>query len=220
MSLFLYPAATRYGKTVPKNRFYEKLEAGRALQRLFVEQVEEIRWDHVLSSQTLNIAESGTVKEIQVFTVALRIETPDAEVLGALNAAIPSPLVLELVHGHRVRMAMAWKRPHLQDPSRRVVGPAFLGPWQFLPGTRQALPPVLHLEALQEHLFRSLLPLPSGEGETLANHLQRVERVQELERELARLERQCAREPQFNRQMELQAKIQALRSQCQGLESS
>jgi len=211
--LFRYPDACRYGKVIPKSKLYERGEIGHSVQRLFVAQVEKISWDHVLSRTTTNLPEAPTVKEIQVFTIQLRIMEPDPRVLRALDESIPSPIVLELVHGHQIRMAMAWKRPHLSDPTRRVVGEHFLGPWQFLPGERVPLPPVRHLEALQEHLFRSILPHPPRDGEPLVGHLARLERIRVLDREIASLQKRLAKEVQFNRKVEVHQELQALQSE-------
>ncbi len=217
MTLFRYPDASHYGKVVPKARLYERGGVGSAVQRLFVAQVEKISWEHVLSRQTTNLPEAPTVKEIQVFCVHLRVPDPDPRVLRALDESIPSPLVLELVHGHRIRMAMAWKRPHIQDPARKVVGDHFLGPWHFLPGERTALPPVRHLEALQEVLFRSLLPEPPREGELLSAHLERLERIRVLERERLTVLNRLGKEVQFNRKMELHERVLQIEVQLGGL---
>lgn len=217
MTLFLYPPSTRYGKSVPKTQVYAHANAGRALKRLFVEQVEAIVWEHKLSPRTVNLPETGHLREIQVFTLHLRTADPDLRILRALDESIPSALVLELVHGHRVRPAMAWKRPHKQDPSRRVVGDAVLGAWQFLPGERRPLPIVTDLSALHEHLFRSLLPVPAREGESLDAQMERLETLRLVQREMDALRRQIEREPQFNRRMETHSRLQQLQAQADSL---
>lgn len=218
MTLFLYPPSTRYGKAVPKSRVYEHANAGKPLQRLFVSQVDRIVWEHVLSARTLNLRESPDIREIQVFTIHLREETPDPRVLRALDESIPSSLILELVHGHRVRMAVAWKRPHLQDPAHKVVGDHFFGPWQFLPGKRAPLPFVQDLRGLQEHIFRTILPSPPRDGESLGTHMERVERLETARREADRLRRQIEREPQFNKRMEAHTRLQQLEAQARSLD--
>jgi len=219
VSLFRYPDACSYGKVIPKSKLYERGGIASSVQRLFVAQVEKISWDHVLSRKTTNLAEAPTVKEIQVFSVHLRVMDPDPRVLCALDESIPSPIVLELVYGHQIRMAMAWKRPNLSDPTRRVVGEHFLGPWQFLPGERASLPPVRHLEALQEHLFRSILPTPARAGETLAAHLARLERIRVLEREISSHQKRLGKETQFNRKVLLHQALQTLQAEYDRLVS-
>ncbi len=222
MSLFLFPASTHGAilpKVLPKTRIFEKSGVSKAVQRRFSREIEKVTWEHVLSSRTLNLMESPSVKEIQVFRLDLRTESPDSELLRLLDAAIPSPLVLELVHGHRIRMAMAWKRPHRQDPARKVVGEHFFGPWEFLPGTREMLPVVADLGALQERLFQSLLAFPVREGEALTEHLARMEEYQSLEREAARLRQAQEREVQFNRKMELHRSLLVLEAREDALRS-
>lgn len=206
-------------KVLPKTRIFEKSGVNKDMRRRFSQEIEKVTWEHVLSSRTLNLMESPSVKEIQVFRLDLRTESPDSELLRLLDAAIPSPLVLELVHGHRIRMAMAWKRPHRHDPARKVVGEYFYGPWEFLPGTREMLPVVADLGALQERLFQSLLAFPVREGEALTEHLARMEEYQSLEREAARLRQAQEREVQFNRKMELHRSLLVLEAREDALRS-
>ena len=71
--LYRYPATAKVDKVIAKNKFYQQGNATHRIERLFVEQVETIRWAYKLSSQTINLSDSDTVKEIQIFQIHSRV---------------------------------------------------------------------------------------------------------------------------------------------------
>jgi hypothetical protein len=207
--LFTYPSKARLDRPVPKSRIYESGEVRRAVRDRFVRQVAGIVWEFSLSPRTTNIPEGPGVPEVQVFRVDLKEPDLDPNILRAIDEAIPSPLVLELVDGDRMRMAMAWKRPHLTDAKRWIVGEHFLGPWMGASTPRQPLPPALTLRALQEHLLRSLLPFPARVGETLEAQLDRIETLRAREKQVEATRRRLHKEGQFNRKVAIHSELQA-----------
>ena len=50
-----FPASTEFGKRIPKQKFYEKIDISPALKRVFVEQIKLINWRNKLAASTLNI---------------------------------------------------------------------------------------------------------------------------------------------------------------------
>ncbi len=93
---FDYPKAAAFGRVVPKTRIYEHAGANTALKDLFVTQIDQIVWKFKLAPETINLAATRAVSEIQVFGVSLRTNKLDEEVLRAIDRAIPFPLIFEL----------------------------------------------------------------------------------------------------------------------------
>ena len=71
--MFGLPESTYFGKLVPKNKFYDKLAIDKKLERSFIDQINSIRWVHKLSVDTLNVEKGGTVEEVEVFLIKLKI---------------------------------------------------------------------------------------------------------------------------------------------------
>lgn len=111
MTLYNWPRAAGFGRVVPKNKIYEHAEANTSLKDLFVREVDQIVWSHKLAPETVNLAATKQVVEIQVFRITARTATLDRDILRAIDKAIPFPLIFEVVHGGRVRLAAAYKRP-------------------------------------------------------------------------------------------------------------
>ncbi len=214
MTLYAWPAKTAHGRVIPKTRIYDGASATRAVQAKFVAQVERMDWTHVLRPDTLNLKAADGVSELAVVAVTLHRPDVDTAVLTAIERAIPRPLVIELSHGARTRLCMAWKRPSLAGGDQWVTSPHFMGPWLatgVAAGTkRSVLPPALDMAALYAALLDPLLPLRKSDGEALAERVMRAEEAAKLEREAARLSAAIAREKQFNRKVELNAELKAV----------
>jgi type III restriction enzyme len=100
-AFFDYPRSAAFGRVVPKNRIYGHAGANTALKDLFVREVDQIVWRFKLAPETINLAATKTVTEIQVFEVTLKTGKLDEDVLRAIDKAVPFPLVFELSYGGR-----------------------------------------------------------------------------------------------------------------------
>ena len=220
MSLYTWPPQTAHGRVIPKSRIYEGAGVTKALQAKFVDQVERMEWTHVLRHDRLNLKAADGVEELAVVAITLHKPEVDAAVLAAIERAIPRPLVLELVHGGRTRLAMAWKRPSLAASGQWVTSPHFIGPWEAARIPRAPLPSALDMAALYAALLDPLLPAKVSLGETLADRVARAEEAARLGREITRLESAVAREKQFNRKVELNVALKHTRKKLARLLSA
>jgi hypothetical protein len=216
-ALFSYPAKAAFGRVIPKNRIYDHARLTKASRERFVSQVDRITWAYKLAPETINLPEAPGVAEIQVIQIEQRHEALDTSVLAAIDKAIPTPLVFQLRHQQRERMAAAFKRPSESDKAKWVVGEHFIGPWQPVDAPRQPLSIALNLGALYELLLRHLIPHPARPGEPLAALLQRVENIRQQQREQQQLEAQLHREKQFNRKIALHAQLRELTQRIEAL---
>lgn len=212
MTLYAWPPRTGFGRAIPKSRIYNAAQLGRASQGKFVEQVERMEWTHVLRADRLNLKPSPDIEEIAVIAINLHRPDVDPAVLAAIEKAIPRPLILELNHGGRTRMAMAWKRPSQAEAGKWVAAPHAFTPWQAADAPRDALPTALDMASLYARLLDPLLPEKHEPDEPLAARVARAEEATQLEREIARLEAGLGREKQFNRKVELNAELRAARA--------
>lgn len=160
MTLYEWPRAAAFGRVIPKNKIYEHAGANTALKATFVREVDQIVWSYKLAPETVNLAASKHVTEIQIFRITARTEKLDQGVLGAIDKAISFPLIFEVVNGRRIRLAAAYKRPSEADSSRWVVGEYFHGDWVQEGEQLAAFPIALDMNMLYERLLE---PLVAGE---------------------------------------------------------
>ena len=95
--------------------------------------------------------------------------------------------------------------PH---PSSFIIHPS----WTPADTPRQGLPVALDMASLYEQMLSALAPLPPRRGETLRDHLERLGRIRGLEAEMGKLERRMTQERQFNRKVEINSRLRALRN--------
>ncbi|MGX9991662.1 DUF4391 domain-containing protein [Rhizobium sp. Z1P35] len=235
--LYDWPRAAAFGRVIPKNKIYEHAGANSALKDLFVREVDQIVWSHKLAPETINLAATKSVAEIQVFRILQREPTLNQDVLRAIDRAIPFPLVFELEHGGRIKLAAAYKRPSRSDGSRWVLGDYFESDWLSEHAPRAAMPVALNMGALYERLLSPLVErqaarLVPGMAEaphasfiaaaamepiSLETRIAQAEAIKAKTREVERIKARIAREKQFNKRVAINAELRAAREELKRL---
>jgi len=241
MTLYDWPRATAFGRVIPKTKIYEHAGANTILKDLFVREVDQIVWSHKLAPETVNLAATKQVAEIQVFRITARTASLDPTVLRAIDKAIPFPLIFEVAHSGRVRLAAAYKRPSEADSARWVVGDYFQGEWLPEDAARAPLPVALNMGALYERLLEPLVAgqtarlipgVASGFGEapqtsltpaeaerplSLEERIAQAEAIKAQTREVERIKARLGREKQFNKRVAINAELRAAKQELERL---
>ena len=215
--MFAYPKQSAFGKVLPKSKIYQHARVTRRVQQCFVDQVSRIVWQFKLSPETTNLPARASVPEIQVFTIVLKAEELNEDVLRCIDKAISFPILYEVTFEDRIKEMAAHKRPSEADSAKWVVGDYFETDWQPADSERSPLPVSLDLAGLYEQLLRRLMPLPARNGESLKAHAERLATIRSKERECDKLEARVNREKQFNRKVELNAELRTIKNELESL---
>jgi hypothetical protein len=220
-ALVRYPQQAEFGRTLPKNKIYERSGAGTRLKELFVAQVDRVVWQYKLAPETINLPAKAGVAEIQVFAVHLKTPELHHDVLRCIDGAVQFPVIFELAHGSgadaRTQVVAAFKRQSDADAARWVMSDYFSTGWVPASCPRVAMPLALDLAGLYEHLLHRLLPLAARAQEPLAALVRRVELVAAKRREVEKAEVRLAKEKQFNRKVEVNATLRQLKTELEQL---
>ena len=220
-AFFDYPIAAAFGRVVPKSRIYEHAGVGTAQRDLFVTQVDQITWKYKLAPETMNLAATKAVGEIQVFGISLRNGKLDEEVLRAIDRAIPFPLIFELSWSGKRKAVAAFKRPSDADSTKWVVSSYFATDWAPDEAPRLPLPVALNLGGLYDALITALMPKAGVEsehaGEDIQTRVARMEAIRAKTREVDRIKARLAREKQFNKRVAINAELRAARQELERL---
>jgi len=202
-----------------------------------VREVDHIVWSHKLAPETINLAATKSVAEIQVIRVALRTSELDRDVLRAIDQAIPFPLIFELTYSGRIKLAAAYKRPSEADSSRWVVGDHFESGWSPENAPRVPMPVALDMGALYERLLGPLVTaqterLIPGMGEapqapfsfapeiapvSLEARIAQAEVIKAKAREIERIKARLSREKQFNKRVAINAELRSAKQELEQL---
>lgn len=216
-TLFDYPQNAAFGRVLPKNKIYEHANLSNAVKEMFVRQVEQIFWQYKLAPETLNIRSSQAVPEIQVFRISLKTGKLKNDVLRCIDLAIPYPILFELNYDEKIKAIAAYKRPSEADRSKWVVSEYFETGWMPADMKRKPLPVILNMEALYSQLLAPLMPYPAHAGESLPALAERMAQIRSKERELNKCEARLRKEKQFNRKVEINAELRALKQELENL---
>ncbi len=217
MVLFEYPHKAAFGRIIPKNKIYDHAGASSSVKNLFVRQVDRIIWKYKLAPETINIAATKSVPEVQIFEINLKEQDLKFEVLQAIDKAIAFPIIFELVFDGKIKIVAAHKRPNEADSTKWVVSDYFSSQWLPNNQARKSLPVALNLGGLYEQLLLPLMPYKPREKEKLKDQVARIGLVFAKQKELAKLEVKLAKEKQFNFKVEINAKIRLLKQEIEKL---
>ena len=212
-----YPKQAVFGRTLPKNKIYEHSGANTRLKDLFVEPVEQIVWQYKLAPETINLPARPAVPALQMFSIQLKTSELNLDVLRCIDGAVQFPIIFELSFNGRTKVIAAYKRPNESDASRWVMSDYFTTAWLPSDYERAAMPLALDLGGLYELMLHRLIPTPARPQESLADLVARVELIAAKQREVEKAASRLAKEKQFNRKVEINAKLRILKIELEKL---
>jgi hypothetical protein len=196
--LYQWPPAAKFGRTVPKTKFYENAAISAKARAKFVADVHRITWAYKLADATIRLRGTAAVPEIEVFVIDAKDDDVSDDVLAAIDKAVQFPIIFEINRGNGGQ-ANTRMKPR--------ISAYFSTDWQIADATRAPLPAALDLPGLYGGLLTPILPVATRPGEQLLEATGRVERARKLEREVTALEKRLRAEPQLNRKVELRRQL-------------
>ena len=198
------PRSTEVNRRVAKEKLYANGSMSASIRDMIKNQIESIIWQNKLADGTIGVAAGEEVKEIQVFEVSLRQKALDRRILAAISKAIPYKILFVASFGGE---AQAWME---------ASGTFYATEWFPLDGFTLKLKG-LNLDAVYKSLARQIAGGRLGAEGDLAAAVDRDQRRQRLERDVALLEKKVLREIQFNRQVELNAELKRMKQELEEL---
>jgi hypothetical protein len=210
MSVLLYgwPATAKFGRVVPKSKFYEHTSISATVRKKFVSEVQRIIWAYKLADETIHLRGDAAVPEIQIFGIDAKNEDVTDDVLTTIDKAIQFPIIFEINRGNdeqaQTRMVAAHKQLGGSTPR---LSSYFTTSWESADAPRVPLPLALDLPSLYTGLLTPMLPIAARPGEKVSETTSRMDRARKLEREIATLQKRLNAEPQLNRKVEVRREV-------------
>ena len=198
------PRSTEVNRRVAKEKLYTNATLTTQLRDMIKDQIESVVWRNKLADSTVGVAAGETVKEIQVFEVAIRQRGLDKRVLPVIAKVIPYKILFVLTFGDE---AQAWME---------ASGTFYNTNWFSLDGFTLKFEG-LNLDTVYENLARQIAGGRLDAEGDITEAVDRDRQRQKLERVIAALEKKILREKQFNRQVELNGELKRLRAELEGL---
>lgn len=207
-----FPKSTEFGKRIQKQKFYENIDISPALKRVFVEQIKTVYWRNKLAADTINVAAGEQVLEIEVFEVRLTQYRLDEAVLRQIDQEIPYHILFVLTCEDKVQAWIGYKEAAESRKNAFKVSGYYHTDW-VPEGELTFRLDGLNMDAVYENLVRQIAgdALGKEQGESLKDSVAREEQKQQLEKEIAALERRMRTERQSRKKWELHQKILELK---------
>ncbi|MGI6364808.1 MAG: DUF4391 domain-containing protein [Bacillota bacterium] len=209
------PKSTVFNRKIPKQKFYDNLPVTPELKRIFIEQISAIYWRNKIAPSTVNIAAGQAVTEIEVIEIHLNQPSLDRRVLHLIDKEIPYHILFLLIYQERAQAWISYKEQ--SHTGKFKLNAYYHTQWQPMDKLSLILEG-LNMDAVYENFVRQIA------GERLQNQtgdlreaVERDERRQKLQREIAALENKIRREKQFNIQVALNSELRGLRKELEGL---
>ena len=208
------PASTEFKRRIPKQTFYTNLTLAPEVKRAFAEQISTITWSNKISPETINLAPSETVQEIQVFTIRLNQATLDTRILTLIDKQIPYHIVFVLEYSNRQQAWVCYKEASLAGSNAFQVGTYYHTDWVNA-GELSLRIAGLSMEAAYEGFVRQIAGELLAVSGRLKEDVERAQQRLKLEKQVAALEKRIANEKQFNRQVEMNGELRQLRKEME-----
>ena len=209
-----FPASTEFGKRIPKQKFYEKLDVAPALRRVLVDRIKLVYWRNKLAASTLNIATGEAVTEIEVFEVRLNNPQLDEAVLKQIDKEIPYHLLFILTCDGKAQAWIGYKEAVESGSNAFKVNRYYHTDWMPEDALHLSIDG-LNMDAVYENLVRQIAgdKLQTDSGESLKESVERDEKKKQLEKQIAALENKMKKEKQLNRRMEMNAELKKMKKE-------
>lgn len=214
------PKSTEFNRRIPKQKFYENISVSPTLKRVFIEQIKVIYWRNKVTATTMNLAAGDTVTELEVFEVKLNGQQLDESVLRQIDKEIPYHILFLLEYDGKYQAWTAYKEAAAFGSNAFKVGTYYHTDW--LPETDLPLKVEgLSVDKVYENFVRQIagdaLRSEEGKTESLKESVERDNRRQELEKQVAALQTKVRKERQLNKQVQLNAELKKLKKELEKL---
>lgn len=213
------PKTTEFNRRIPKKKFYENMDISPALKKVFVEQVKNIYWRNKIAVSTTNLAAGKEVTEIEVFEVYLNSPVLDDGLLRQIDREIPYHILFLLKYQEKYQAWIGYKEAMLSGNKAFKVNSYYHTDWL----SEEELPlkiTGLSLDEVYENFVRQIagnnLKVQTL-GESLKNTIERNEKKQVVQKQIALLQSKIRKEKQLNKQMQMNHELKKLRKELESL---
>lgn len=213
------PKSTEFNRRIPKQKFYENISVSPTLKRVFIDQIKVIYWRNKVAATTMNLAAGATVTELEVIEIKLNGQLLDEAVLRQIDKEIPYHILFLLEYEGKYQAWTAYKEAAVTGSNAFKVGTYYHTDW--LPEDELPLKvDGLSIDRVYENFVRQIAGdalAASTSGETLKESVDRDEKRQVLQMQIAKLQKKIKNERQLNKQMEMNTQLKKLKKELEVL---
>ena len=211
-NLLHFPKSCIVDRIIPKTMFYKFMEVSPHMKTRFVNDVVNITWLYKLSAASLNVTDTVDMKEIEVFVVNLKQPDCPTDLFTFIDTNMPHHIVFVLVHDNSAMLLINYKDWTDATHTKFRIRQAFASPWV----------PIADLELTVQgqslpRIYDNFVAQVSGIGEHKAGSMNKIvalrKQIATAEAELQSLEKRMRKEPQLDRQIQINRLVKIKRKE-------
>ncbi len=207
------PQSTYYGKKIPKEKFYAKLDASAAIKRSFVEDIDTIIWRNKLAASTLNVGAGAKVIEIDVLEIKIKKRVFNTSVFDFLDKNLPNHTVFLIIFANEVMLLINYKEAIENRLGKHKIAATYKTDW--LPSDQiKLIVDGLNLDKVYESFVAQIADskLSIEPNTDIKQAIVAAQAHEKIQKEIAMLEIKMRKEKQFNVQLKISNEIKKLKA--------
>jgi len=234
------PASCAVGNTIFKKQFYDNVDLSKADKDLFTDAVSKVTWRYCLKPETINIQsykdEERDYPEIEMLEVTLSADTKIRRIAEIVMRAIPYPMILIFSLDDKFQLWAAQQRINQTDSTKNTIDEFINTDWidmEHLSAWDENLLNDIGIQNFSHanfyrfysdfidkiHLYNLQCRTKSVKLEMTAQQAKdRLNKLDEIDAQIADLRAQMKKETQFNRRVEINMEIKKLEGERKELE--
>lgn len=210
MKFFKLPNEWVNSKNISKETIYKILDADEKIKRIFIEYIEKIRLEYIVTETNSNISKvlknEMKYEEIDFIKIYLRKQGKEGVISKIFHKIIPKPIVLILEYQDEKMLSTSKKRI---SGNKIIIENEYKSNWIKNEKTLEELNfsklDITNLERFYESISNRIRGL--NLDKQLEIDLNKLDDLEKIEKEIEELKRVRKKETQINRIAEIQGKI-------------
>ena len=198
------PRACVVDKFVPKKTFYEKVNIPNSIREEFIDKLSKIYWKYKIAEDTINISKTENVEEIEIFELELKEKYNCKNIIRIITKNIPYPILFYIKYESNFQYAIKYNDEIFFSEWNDNISFTFSG---------------LNIEVIYDNIVKSIVKIDNSVIDVNAE-LQKQNILQNLEKEISKLENKIRSEKQFNIRVQYNEQITEIKKKIEELKNN
>lgn len=198
------PRACVVDKFIPKKTFYEKVSLSNSIREEFTDKLSKIYWRYKISEDTINVSRTEEIEEIEVFELELKEKYNCKNIIKVITKNIPYPILFYIKYESNFQYAIKYNDEIFFSEWNDNISFTFSG---------------LNIEVIYDNIVKAIVKIDKSVIDVNAE-LQKQNILQNLEKEISKLENKIRSEKQFNIKVQYNEQIAELKKKIEELKNN
>lgn len=198
------PKACVVDKFIPKKTFYEKVNILNSIKEEFTEKLSKIYWRYKISEDTINISKTENIEEIEIFALELKEKYNCKNIIKIITKNIPYQILFYIKYESNFQYAIKYNDEIFFSEWNDNISFTFSG---------------LNIEVIYDNIVKAIVKIDKSVIDVNAE-LQKQNILQNLEKEISKLENKIRSEKQFNIKVQYNEQIAELKKKIEELKNN